>query len=220
MEQPKKPNGFPAGEILIPALKVGALSGTTGLLYGGVAGVLRSAHPILFAIAAGIQWSALGSTFWATRATITHTYYPNPSQKDRLTASTVAGGITGGAIGGLFRGPRNIIPGTIMLTLFGYVGQTAYNALDARHTEQVASEAQAAAEGQEKPVKRFWESVAEMKWSPLTVLSDEDYGNILKEKLLRVEAEIALVDEEVERLKGEERRMNERQRKEAPRPET
>lgn len=223
--------------------------GTTGLLYGGVAGVLRSAHPILFAIAAGIQWSALGSTFWgqslslhstpdhsrglfqafnsdpflqylATRATIIHTYYPIPSQKDRLTASTVAGGMTGGAIGGLFRGPRNIIPGTIMFTLFGYVGQTAYNALDARHSEQVASEAQAAAEGQEKPVKRFWERVAEMKWSPLTVLSDEDYGNILKEKLLRVEAEIALVDEEVERLKGEERRMNERQRKEAPRPET
>ena len=27
MEQPKKPSGFPAREILIPALKVGALSG-------------------------------------------------------------------------------------------------------------------------------------------------------------------------------------------------
>lgn len=38
--------------------------GTTGLLYGGVAGVLRSAHPVLFAVAAGVQWSALGSTFW------------------------------------------------------------------------------------------------------------------------------------------------------------
>ena len=39
-------------------------SGTTGLLYGGVAGTLRSAHPVVFTIAAGIQWSALGSTFW------------------------------------------------------------------------------------------------------------------------------------------------------------
>lgn len=27
MEQPKKPSGFPAREILVPALKVGALSG-------------------------------------------------------------------------------------------------------------------------------------------------------------------------------------------------
>lgn len=107
-----------------------------------------------------------------------------------------------------------------MFTLFGYVGQTAYNALDARHSEQVASEAQAAADGQGKKVKRFWERVAEMRWSPLTVLSDEDYRNILKEKLLRVEAEIALVDEEVERLRGEERRMNERQRKELSKRET
>ncbi|KAF6222081.1 hypothetical protein HO133_001167 [Letharia lupina] len=214
MEQPNKPYGFPAREILIPALKVGALSGTTGILYGSVAGVLRSAHPILFAVAAGIQWSALGSTFWATRATILHTYYPSPSQKDRLTASTFAGGITGGTIGGLFRGPRNVIPGTIMFTLFGYIGQTVYDALDARHTAQVASEAQAAAEGKKADRKRFWEWFAEMKWSPLTVLSDEDYGNMLKEKLLRVEAEIALVDEEVDRLRREERRMEERQGKE------
>ena len=158
--------------------------------------------------------------YLATRATILHTYYPSPSQRDRLTASTVAGGITGGTIGGLFRGPRNVIPGTIMFTLFGYLGQTIYNTLDARHSEQVASDAQAMAEGKEKDGKRFWERIAEMKWSPLKVLSDEDYGNVLKEKLLRVDAEIALVDEEVERLKEEERRMKETRGTEPPKPTT
>lgn len=154
--------------------------------------------------------------FLATRATILHNYYPSPSQKDRLTASTIAGGMTGGTIGGLFRGPRNIVPGTIMFTLFGYLGQTIYTTLDARHSEQAASDAQALAEGRETDGKRFWERVAEMKWSPLKVLSDEDYGNMLKEKLLRVEAEIALVDEEVERLKEEDRRIKERQDQEPP----
>ena len=107
-----------------------------------------------------------------------------------------------------------------MFTLFGYLGQTVYDALDARHSEQVASDIQAAVEGKNKDGKRFWERVAEMKWSPLTAVSDEDYGNLLKEKLLRVDAEIALVDEEVERLKGEERRMKERLRKEPPKPTT
>ena len=158
--------------------------------------------------------------YLATRATILHTYYPSPSPKDCLTASTFAGGITGGTIGGLFRGPRNVIPGTIMFTLFGYLGQTAYNALDARHSAQVAIDIQAAAEGKKKDRKRFWEKIAEMKWSPLTVVSDEDYGNLLKEKLSRVEVEIALVDEEMERLRGEERRMKERQGKEPPKPMT
>ena len=107
-----------------------------------------------------------------------------------------------------------------MFTLFGCLGQTAFDALDARHSKQVAYDAQVAAEGGGKAGKRFWERVVEMKWSPVTALSDEDYGNMLKEKLLRVEAEIALVDEEVERLRGEERRMEERQGKERSKPTT
>lgn len=220
MEQPNKPYGFPAREILIPALKVGALTGTTGLLYGGVAGVLYSARPTIFTIAAGIRWSALGSTFWATRSTILHTYYPRSNPKDRLTASTCAGGITGCVIGGLLRGPRNIIPGTVMFTVFGYVGQTIYDVLDARHSEQVASDAQAAVEGQRNKGKPFWVKLAGMKWSPVTFLSNEEYANTLKETLLKVDAEIALLDEEVERLQGEERSIKERQGQEPPRPKT
>ena len=35
-------------------------------------------------------------------------------------------------------------------------------------------------------------------------LSNEEYGNMLREKLLRIDAEIALVDDEVERLRREE----------------
>lgn len=158
--------------------------------------------------------------FLATRATILHNFYPSPSQKDRLTASTFAGGVTGGTIGGLFRGPRNVIPGTIMFTLFGYLGQTVYEALDTRHSEQVVLDIQAAAEGKKRDRKHFWERIAEMKWSPLTAVSDEDYRNMLEEKLLSIEAEITVVDEEVERVKGEERRMKERQSKKPPKPTT
>ena len=107
-----------------------------------------------------------------------------------------------------------------MFTLLGGLGQTAYSALDARHSEKVASDARDIAEGKEKHGKRFWERIAEMKWIPLTVLSDKDYADMLKERLVRVEAEIALVDEEVKRLKEEERRMKETQGKEAPKPTT
>ena len=107
-----------------------------------------------------------------------------------------------------------------MFTIFGYVGQTVYNALDARHSEQVASDAQAEAEGKKNDGKPFWVKLAGMKWSPMTVLSHQDYADILKEKLLRVDAEIALLDEEVERLQGEERSIREKQGKEPPRPKT
>ena len=40
------------------------LLGASGLIVGGVSGVLRSTTPMLFALASGIQWFTLGSTFW------------------------------------------------------------------------------------------------------------------------------------------------------------
>ena len=91
-----------------------------------------------------------------------------------------------------------------MFTLFGYVGQTIYNKLDARYSEQAAVEIH-----KEKVEKKgFWNKVADRKWSPMKRLSDEEYGNLLKERLLRVEADIALVDEELEKVRGEERVTN------------
>ncbi|KAK4692589.1 hypothetical protein P7C71_g4650, partial [Lecanoromycetidae sp. Uapishka_2] len=183
---------------------------TTGLLTGGVQALLRSSPtPTLFAIASSFQWFALGSTFWATRSTILYTYYPNPTPSDRLSASSYAGGITGGVVGGLLRGRRNVIPGTIMFTMFGFLGQMVYNRLDARHSDNVAVEVEAVNEGKVKKEKGFWTRVAEMKWSPMKALTDEEYENILREKLLRVDAEIALVDEQVEKLRADEIRAKE-----------
>lgn len=91
-----------------------------------------------------------------------------------------------------------------MFTLFGFLGQTLYHRLDTRHSEQIAMEVETAKEGQLIKRRRFWDRVAEMKWSPMKTLTDEEYGNILREKLLRIDAEIALVDEQVEKLKAEE----------------
>ncbi|MCJ1453895.1 hypothetical protein MMC28_004244 [Mycoblastus sanguinarius] len=149
----------------------------------------------------------------ATRTTLLHTQYANATPTDRLHASGIAGTLTGGTIAALTRGPRNILPGAIMFTLFGYAGQTGYSILDSRHTDKVVAEAEAESQGTAKPP--FWQRVAEMKWSPLKTLSDEEYGDMLREKLLRVEAEIALVDEEVGRLRAEDERVETRSKDEA-----
>lgn len=39
------------------------------------------------------------------------------------------------------------------------------------------------------------------KWSPMTKLSDEQYANILEEKILRLDADIAIIDEDLTALK-------------------
>lgn len=87
-----------------------------------------------------------------------------------------------------------------MFSLFGYAGQSLYNQLDEQHTEQVREEEKVEVKERKDG---FWEKVAGMKWSPLTKLSDEDYEHILRERMLRVEAEIAILDDEVGRLKGQ-----------------
>lgn len=94
-----------------------------------------------------------------------------------------------------------------MFAILGYVGQRGYTWADERHSERVAIAAEWDP-SQPRPKKvGMWERVAQMKWSPMKTLSDDEYANILREKMLAMDAQIALVDEEVERLKEEERTM-------------
>ena len=86
-----------------------------------------------------------------------------------------------------------------MFSIFGLLGQTIYNSMDAQHTQ----ETQLAATEGKKADSTFWRRVANSKWSPMKVLSNEEYESMLRERLLRVNAEIALVDENIERLRAE-----------------
>lgn len=70
-----------------------------------------------------------------------------------------------------------------------------YNKADARNADSVRRE-------QTKDLKDSW---LNSKWSPMKVLSDREYEDMLKEKLLKINAEIALIDEGIEALRGQER---------------
>jgi hypothetical protein len=125
----------------------------------------------------------------------------NPSLSDKVRASTMAGGLTGFNLGLVFRGPRNVIPGTIMFSLFGWAGQHGYNYLDARNSSELQQQAVLKAKGEDKPKETLIYRFAKSKWSPMSVLSDEEYENMMQEKLLRVEAEIAVIDDKIEAFK-------------------
>lgn len=89
-------------------------------------------------------------------------------------------------------GPRNAIPGAIMFSLFGFLGQTVSNRFD-KSDMPVSDE----------PQLNFWQKFASLKWMPVTVLNDGEYENMLRERQLKLEAEIALVDERIEALKAQ-----------------
>jgi len=50
----------------------------------------------------------------------------------------------------------------------------------------------------------FWS-----KWSPVTWLSDQDYEKILEERILRIEADIALIDDRIKELRESEKKEKE-----------
>ena len=73
----------------------------------------------------------------------------------------------------------------------GYLGQRLYERLDAQNSKQLDSE----------PRENIWVRMAKSKWSPMKVLSDEDYGAMLQDKVLKLDVEIALINERIEKIK-------------------
>jgi hypothetical protein len=94
-----------------------------------------------------------------------------------------------------------------MFAIFGATGQAVYNWADARNSELV-----------EKGETDKKNSILNSKWSPMKVLSDSEYENMLREKLLRVNAQIALVDESIEALRAQQRQLVAENDKKLPEP--
>ena len=48
----------------------------------------------------------------------------------------------------------------------------------------------------------LFDRIMSSKWSPMKKLTDEEYENMLQERLVRIEAEIALLDDDLNKLKS------------------
>ncbi|RKF71845.1 hypothetical protein GcM1_250251 [Golovinomyces cichoracearum] len=174
--------------ILAPVSHVGIVTGTCGLFVGAIAGIVRSASPVLFSLASGVQFSILGSTITG-RQILLHSWSSNEiSTRDKLWISAMAGALGGGTSGAILRGRKNIFPGAVMFALFGVTGQALYNKME--YSRQMSFSENSRNSG--------WMN---FRWSPLRVISDEEYEFILQNKLMRVRADIALIDEKIETIK-------------------
>ena len=86
-----------------------------------------------------------------------------------------------------------------MFAILGAGGQALYNKAD----DQVSEFAQSA------PKNRM-ESWLNSKWSPMRRLSGSEYENMLRERLLRVNADIALIEQNIEVLQAQDRATKEK----------
>ncbi|KAI1168561.1 hypothetical protein F5B18DRAFT_184991 [Nemania serpens] len=176
------PSSTELWQIAAKSLQTGMVTGGIGLLIGAGSGIMRSAPPTIFALFAGLQWFTLGSSYMASRDLLCHAWggRENMSTSDLVTASGVAGGVSG-MLGGMIRGPRNILPGVLFFGTLG-AGTSFLSQLT----------------GAESKTKTSW---LDSKFSPVQRLSDKDYIEKIEEKILRLDAEIAIIDESIASLK-------------------
>ncbi|KAI7526485.1 hypothetical protein KC331_g16931 [Hortaea werneckii] len=185
----------PVTAAIEPALKVGAACGTAGFLFGGTVGILKGSTPFLFATASGIQTFALGSSFWTCR----HTFIQTRRDPSALTtselyqASGISGAVSGGLVALVTRGRRNVLPATLMWGLSGLVGQATYNAFYAKPAVVV-----------EGPKETFWERMAKKSWTPIKYVTNDEYAEMLREKMLKIDVEIAVLDDKIAELKKQQ----------------
>ena len=74
-----------------------------------------------------------------------------------------------------------------MMTFFGLTGQTVVHSIPYL----------VAANSEKEPLLQ---RLAKSRWIPLKAIPDADYEKMLNEKLVRVEADIALIDEQLDAL--------------------
>jgi len=162
-----------------------ALGGTFAAFYATVKG----RNTVLWTGAAGVQCFMLGSTFWFSRTLLrNNASEANPlSRREELLHSFLAGSFAGMA-GGALRGRSNVIPGAVVVGIMGLGGQASYTAF-----ERMA----------EKPAESrpLLDRLSSSKWWPLKSISDADYETELTEKVIGLEAEMAMIDERIVTLK-------------------
>lgn len=105
----------------------------------------------------------------------------------------MAGGLTGGAVAFITRGRSNVVPGAVMMCLFGCLGQLAANKYNTPGDVSTG------------PKQGFWRRMSEKSFSPVTVLTNEQYAEMLREKMLKLDVEISIIEDKISALESLQR---------------
>ncbi|TID19002.1 hypothetical protein E2P81_ATG05978 [Venturia nashicola] len=181
-------------------LAVSAISGGIGLLWGGTATILQPSsqpgiRPGVIVAKFGIEGALLGGAFSGIRWALLKTRIKDEiTPTTRVYCSSIAGGLSTALTGTVMR-LRPTVLGVLGGTLVGYVGQKGYNTLDRQNTQAMTTPV--------TPKEPLWRRVVNSKYSPMSVLTNKQYEEILQEKLLRVDTEIAIIDDDIAKLRKE-----------------
>ena len=79
-----------------------------------------------------------------------------------------------------------------MIGFMGLAGQGGYNMISAARTSEA------------NPRRSIMQRLIESKWMPLKALSDQQYEEMLQQKIFKIDVEISMIDERITNLKATE----------------
>ena len=112
----------------------------------------------------------------------------NNQTEHEKTATAIGAAFAGGVAGAIARGRKNIFPGVLVFGALGLAGKSVY---DRTRLPEAVSRLTGG-----EPSSTSGDTL----WYPFQTLSDVQYENILQEKLLRLDSDIAIVDEDIREL--------------------
>ncbi|EXJ56286.1 uncharacterized protein A1O5_12553 [Cladophialophora psammophila CBS 110553] len=188
----------------MPALYIGAATGACGAAYGGVAGTLiQTSNPLAYTTISATQWFCAGTTFFClclcsnfglalanVSSDCRSVLLAGPLSRDKDLHKVAASGIAGscsGAVIATFLPRGSLVTGSIMFGVIAALSQAGLNAAEGSPSiTQLSS--------------RLGNGFA--AFTPMKSLSDKEYEDLLLDKLLRVEAEIGVLDDKIAILRA------------------
>ncbi|ORY96201.1 hypothetical protein BCR43DRAFT_524339 [Syncephalastrum racemosum] len=184
------------------------IAASTGATVGAATAILTNAPIKQYAFATGFNCGAFAVTFLMVRETFAASqrkknplYGLKDSETrdfDDLMSSTLAGVTTGGLLSAIARGPRGVPSGAVIYGGVCAAGQAVYTAANKWRQDTILRKQREEETGiiANEPKKSFWDYFEMPSWSPIRMISNTEYDDMLDTQLKNLEAEI----EELEKL--------------------
>ncbi|KAK6351727.1 hypothetical protein TWF718_004874 [Orbilia javanica] len=189
----------------VKGLYIGFATATCGGLVSALVATLKNnPRSRLYVVGTTLNCFILGTGFSITRDVFSKRVFKYPhddsiESHEKIILSGASAAVVGGTWGAVIGGRRNLLPGLITFGLAGLGGQAVLNAIEAsRNQEELNGNKALSIETPEKG--GILSRILNSENSPVRKLTAEEYVAKMRDKQLMVDAEIALVDEEIERL--------------------
>ncbi|RVD81192.1 uncharacterized protein DFL_009066 [Arthrobotrys flagrans] len=188
----------------VKGLYVGFSTATCGgLLSALVATLKNNPRSRLYVVGTTLNCFILGTGFYVTRDIFSKRVFKYPqgdtiTSRERIILSGASAAAVGGTWGAVIGGRRNMLPGLVAFGLAGLGGQAVLNTIEARKQDESNMNKDWSAEAPQK--EGILSRILNSENSPVRRLTSEEYVEKMRDKQLMVDAEIALVDEEIARL--------------------